>query len=76
MDAVRKVIEHTTNPLTIDLPEEYNNRKVEVIVLALEEDEENKTLPKKKYDFSRLFGKLEWKGDALAEQRKLRDEWD
>ncbi len=67
MDAVRKVIEHTTNPLTIDLPEEYNKRKVEVIVLPLEEDEEDKNLPKKKYDFSRLFGKLEWKGDALAE---------
>ncbi len=49
---------------------------MEVIVLPLEEDEEDKTLPKKKYDFSRLFGKLEWKGDALAEQRKLRDEWD
>ena len=41
MDAVRKVIEHTTNPLTINLPEEYNNRKVEVIVLPLEEDEED-----------------------------------
>ncbi len=47
MDAVRKVIEHTTNPLTIDLPEEYNNRKVEVVVLPLEEDEEDKILPKK-----------------------------
>ncbi len=73
MDAVRKIIEHSTNPLTIDLPEEYNNRTVEVIVLPLEED--NNTL-KKKYDFSRFVGKLEWQGDALSEQRKLRDEWD
>jgi hypothetical protein len=31
MDAVRKIIEHSTNPLTIDLPEEYNNPKVEAI---------------------------------------------
>jgi hypothetical protein len=30
----------------------------------------------KKYDFSKFFGKLEWKGDAVAEQRKLRDEWE
>ncbi len=45
-------------------------------MLPLEEDEEDKNLPKKKYDFSRLFGKLEWQGDALAEQRKLRNEWD
>ncbi len=27
------------------------------------------------YDFSDLAGKLEWKGDAVAEQRRLRDEW-
>jgi hypothetical protein len=72
MEAVRKIIEHTTNPLTIELPEEFNNRKVEVIVLPVEEREE----PIKKYDFSDLIGKLEWKGDAVAEQRKLRDEWD
>ncbi len=29
----------------------------------------------KRYDFSDLCGKLTWKGDALAAQRKLRDEW-
>ncbi len=27
------------------------------------------------YDFSDLAGKLEWQGDVVAEQRKLRDEW-
>jgi hypothetical protein len=30
---------------------------------------------KKKYDFSDLAGKLRWSGDAVAEQRRLRDEW-
>jgi len=29
----------------------------------------------KNYDFSDLVGKLQWKGDAVSEQRKLRDEW-
>lgn len=72
MEAIRKIIDHTDNPLTIDLPEEFKNRKVEVIILPLEEKEE----PKKKYDFSKFVGKLEWKGDAVAEQRKLRDEWE
>lgn len=72
MNAVRKIIEKATNPLTIELPEEYQNTKVEVIVLPLEEQNE----APKKYDFSKFVGKLEWKGDALAEQRKLRDEWD
>lgn len=26
-------------------------------------------------DFSELAGKLKWTGDAVKEQRKLRDEW-
>jgi hypothetical protein len=28
-----------------------------------------------KYDFSDLVGRLEWRGDAVAEQRMIRDEW-
>jgi hypothetical protein len=28
-----------------------------------------------KYDFSDLSGRLEWQGDAVTEQRRLRDEW-
>ena len=28
-----------------------------------------------KYDFSDLAGKLQWQGDAVAEQRRMRDEW-
>lgn len=74
MDFVRKIIDHSTNPLTIELPEEYVNRKLEVIVQPI--DEQETEAKKKKYDFSKFVGKLQWKGDALAEQRKLRNEWD
>lgn len=42
MDAVRKIIDHATNPLTIELPQEYHNMKVEVIVLPLDEPTELK----------------------------------
>jgi len=28
------------------------------------------------YDFSDLVGRLTWTGDAVAEQRKLRNEWE
>jgi hypothetical protein len=73
MDAVRKIIDNYTNPLTIDLPAEYENKKLEVIVLPIEDATEQKT---SKYDFSDLVGKLEWQGDALAEQKRLRNEWD
>ena len=31
--------------------------------------------PGGKYDFSSVAGRLKWKGDAVKEQRKLRDEW-
>jgi hypothetical protein len=29
----------------------------------------------RRYDFSDLVGKLEWKGDAVQQQRLLRNEW-
>ncbi len=72
MDAVRKIIENSSNPLTIQLPENYTNRTLEVIVLPVEEH----TVVSKRYNFSDLVGQLEWKGDAIAEQRKLRNEWE
>jgi hypothetical protein len=28
-----------------------------------------------RYDFSDLTGRLQWRGDAIAEQRRLRNEW-
>lgn len=30
---------------------------------------------KKRYDFANLPGKWTWQGDAVAVQRRLRDEW-
>ena len=29
-----------------------------------------------RYDFSELAGRLIWSGDPVAEQKKLRDEWE
>lgn len=74
MTAIRKIIESSSNSITIDLPEEYVNKKIEVLILPVEESVEQS--PKPKYDFSDFYGKLKWEGDALAEQKKLRDEWD
>lgn len=37
---------------------------------------QNNASPKPgRYDFSDLAGKLEWAGNAVIEQRRLRDEW-
>ena len=42
----------------------------------VEVKQQEKQLPEnQKYDFSDLAGKLEWNGNAVAEQRLLRDEW-
>jgi len=54
----------------IEIPDEYKelySKHVKVIVLV-EEDNNH-------YDFSDLKGKLEWAGDGLKEQRKIRNEW-
>ena len=71
MEAIRKIIDHSTHEVIIELPESYQHRKLEVIVLPIEEEKVAKN-----YDFSDLYGKLDWEGDAVTEQRKLRDEWD
>ncbi len=44
------------------------NKEIEVTI-TFEEEKLNK------YDFSDLAGKLSWKGDALAFQKTLRNEW-
>lgn len=31
--------------------------------------------PCRRYDFSDIVGKLQWRGDAVKTQRALRDEW-
>ena len=57
----------------IEIPPQYNqiySKHVKVIVLLQEKLKE-----KKQYDFSDVFGKLEWQGDAVQEQRKIRNEW-
>jgi uncharacterized protein YpuA (DUF1002 family) len=74
MTAIRKIIETSSNSITLELPDEYVNKKIEVLILPAEEND--KDLSKVKYDFSDLVGRLKWEGDALAEQKKLRDEWD
>ena len=73
MEAIRKIIEHSSGSLTIEVPKEYDNRKLEVIVMPIDEDNKE---TKKKYDFSDITGKLQWQGNALGNQKKLRDEWE
>jgi len=58
----------------IKIPSEYSqlySKHLKVIILVTEET----MVKQQKYDFSDVTGKLEWQGDAVQEQRKIRDEW-
>jgi hypothetical protein len=48
-----------------------NIKQAQVIVTFLENPELSLT----QYDLSAVIGKLRWQGDAIAEQRRLPDEW-
>jgi hypothetical protein len=54
--------------LRLDLPTNLPTGEVELVIVM--------SRPKRRwYNFADLLGKLAWKGDALATQRALRDEW-
>ena len=75
MEALRQLIKPTNGQITIVLPEQYANTEVEVIIRPLTQNESVASNNKNKYDFTDLMGKLQWRGDALKEQKKLRNEW-
>ena len=68
MKAVRKIVHPRESSVNIRVPDSFVNHDVEILVLPVETE-------KKSYDFSSLSGRLKWSGNALKEQRSLRDEW-
>jgi hypothetical protein len=72
---LREVIKPHSDTITIQIPKEYINHNVEVIVFPFDEIQKPDKKKKMKYDFSDLTGKLKWKGNSVEEQRKIRDEW-
>ena len=61
-----------TGQLKIDLPTNLEAGEVDLVVIVNPVSEEDKR--QNILDFSDLK-KLSWQGDAVATQRKLRDEW-
>jgi hypothetical protein len=58
--------------LRLDVPTQLPPGDVELVVVI---NPVSPQVTQSKYDFSKLVGKLQWKGDAIATQRALRDEW-
>ncbi|MBW4422715.1 MAG: hypothetical protein KME13_26500 [Myxacorys californica WJT36-NPBG1] len=59
--------------LRLDVPTQLPPGEVE-LVLVINPASSTPTASHK-YDFSDLAGTLQWRGDAIATQRTLRDEW-
>lgn len=57
--------------LRLDVPTNLPQGDVELVLVI-----EPASAAKSRYDFSDLAGQLQWTGDAPAEQKKLRDEWE
>jgi len=57
--------------LRLELPVELPAGPVELVLVLSTASARNG----QKYNFSDLVGQLQWEGDAVREQRRLRDEW-
>ena len=56
METIRKILTGKDNMLQIVLPDEYNNKRVELIILPAEE--ETAKVEEKKVDYSKYYGTL------------------
>jgi|SaaInl8_200m_RNA_FD_contig_31_1231472_length_535_multi_5_in_0_out_0_1 hypothetical protein len=72
MKAVRQIKKIAGNKLFLNIPKDFQQEQVEVIILPYYSKKQNKT----KYDFSSFAGKLKWKGNAVKQQREIRNEWE
>ena len=69
MPTIERVVRPRRNRISLEVPKRFSKYTFRIVMVPIIEDE------KPKYDFSDLVGRLEWNGDAVKEQRRLRDEW-
>jgi hypothetical protein len=68
MEAIKAIAKRTkTGKYKIDLPDNITDDEVEVMLQIIK--------PKIKKTTADFAGKMKWKGDALAYQKEIRDEW-
>lgn len=68
MKAIKQIKKIKNKKVTLYLPPEFEGQEAEIIIIPHKSH--------KKYNFEDIAGKLEWKGNAVKEQRKLRNEWE
>jgi hypothetical protein len=68
MEAIKAIAKRTkTGKYKIDLPDNITADEVEVMLQIIK--------PQIKKTTADFVGKMKWKGDALAYQKEIRDEW-
>ena len=73
MIAIRTHVRPKDRRVSFDIPPGFPQSLYELILLPVESPRTDET--ETGYDFSDLAGRLMWKGDAVAAQRSIRDEW-
>ena len=68
MKAIKQIKKIRHNKVTLRVPPDFGADEAEIIIIPHQK--------KKKYNFADLSGKLGWTGNAIKEQRRLRDEWE
>lgn len=77
MEAIRKIVTVKDNQLNITLPEDYNGKRVELIILPAEDNVN--MVEEKKVDYKKYYGSLKLgitMDDIDKELKTLRDEWE
>ena len=69
MPTLERVVRPRRNRISLEVPREFSKYTFRIVMIPIAEE------TKSQYDFSDLVGKLQWDGDAVKEQRRLRDEW-
>ena len=69
MPTLERVVRPRRNRISLEVPREFSKYTFRIVMIPIAEE------TKSQYDFSDLVGKLQWNGDAVKEQRRLRDEW-
>lgn len=78
MEAVRRIVTVKDNVLKVTLPDSYNDKKVELIIMPVDEPE-GLQVEEPKFNYTRLYGsiKLGMTVEQIDKELKtLRDEWE
>lgn len=69
MPTIQTFARPTNRQVTVNIPREYDGYSFEVILVPVVEQKP------KRFDLSGFAGKVKFREDGVAYQRRLRDEW-